>query len=325
MEPPDPSPPVYAESPARRQSFAGAAKHGGLRPNRIFDDTVPAGIPILNALSVDVEEHFHAGALARALPRSMWDCCESRVVANTRRMLDLFARRGAYGTFFTLGSVARHHPDLVRAIAAGGHEIASHGYDHFRVGEQSPRVFAEDVERTRKILEDVSGQPVVGYRAANFSIDHATAWAHEALTEAGYRYSSSVNPIAHDHYGVRDAPHRPFRPDRGNILEIPITTVAWCGLRWPAGGGGYFRIAPYALWRRVVGRVNVSEGRPANFFIHPWEIDPHQPRAKVGGLARFRHYVNLDGAEAKLDQLLAEFRWDRIDRVYGAILTESFR
>lgn len=296
-----------------------------MRAVEAYADAVPAGAPLLNALSVDVEEHFHAAALEPALPRSTWDTLESRVVANTERLIDLFASHGAKGTFFTLGTVAARHPGLVRAIAEAGHEVGSHGYDHVRVGAQDPAAFAADVRRTRLILEDIAGQPVLGYRAANFSIDGRTPWAHEILAEAGYRYSSSVNPIRHDHYGVPDAPRAPFRPGPSALVEIPVTTVTWLGRRWPAGGGGYFRLAPYTLWRQALGRVNGYERRPANFFIHPWEVDPGQPRAAVHGTARFRHYVNLARCAGKLDRLLHDFRWDRMDRIYGAILAEAWR
>lgn len=296
-----------------------------MRAVEAYADAVPAGAPLLNALSVDVEEHFHAAALDPALPRSTWDTLESRVVANTGRLIDLFARHGAKGTFFTLGSVAARHPGLVRAIAQAGHEVASHGYDHVRVCAQDPAAFAADVRRTRLTLEDIVGQPVLGYRAANFSIDRRTPWAHEILAEAGYRYSSSVNPIRHDHYGEPDAPRAPFRPGSSALVEIPVTTVAWLGRRWPAGGGGYFRLVPYTLWRQALHRVNGRERRPANFFIHPWEVDPGQPRAAVRGTARFRHYVNLGRCAGKLDRLLDDFSWDRMDQVYGAILAEASR
>lgn len=276
-----------------------------------------------NAMSVDVEEHFHAAALSSGLPRAAWPGCESRVLANMDRLLDHFDRRGVTGTFFTLGSVAERHPGLVRAMVARGHEVASHGYDHVRVCDQTPEEFGQDIGRTKKVLEDIGGRAVLGYRAANFSIDDRTPWAFDVLAAAGYRYSSSVNPIRHDHYGVPDAPRQPFRPGPGPLVEIPITAVAWLGRRWPAGGGGYFRLVPYGLWRRAVRRVNVGEGRPANFYMHPWEIDPGQPRVAVGGLAGFRHYVNLEIMQGKLDRLLAEFRWGRMDHVYGAVLAAA--
>ncbi|MCW6511341.1 XrtA system polysaccharide deacetylase [Lichenifustis flavocetrariae] len=291
-----------------------------MRVVEILEDACRGHKSPLNAMSVDVEEHFHAAALANAYPRAGWAGLESRVTASTESVITQFDRWGAKGTFFTLGCVAERYPRLVRKIVDAGHEIASHGYDHIRVTDQMPQAFAADVTRTRKVLEDIGGQAVLGYRAANFSINDRTEWAFEALADAGYRYSSSINPIRHDHYGSPDAPRQPFRPGPGPVVEIPITAVPWLGRRWPAGGGGYFRLLPYGLWRRAVRRVNCAEARPVNFYFHPWEIDPGQPRAKVGAVARFRHYVNLDTMQSKLDRLLAEFRWGRMDQVYAEAL-----
>lgn len=275
------------------------------------------GRRIVDALTVDVEEHYHAAALATALPRASWPGCDSRVGENVRRILDLFAAFGVRGTFFVLGSVARRDPRLVRAIAAGGHEIASHGFDHYRVGEQSPARFAEDVGATRAMLEDISGVRVVGYRAANFSIDATTWWAYDVLERVGYRYSSSINPIVHDHYGVPTAPRFIFRPCRGDLIEVPITTVEALGARLPAGGGGYFRLFPYVFYRWALRRLHRIEGRPAVFYVHPWELDPGQPRAAVHGPARFRHYVKLRDMERKLTRLLGDFRWARMDEIFA--------
>ncbi len=290
------------------------------------DTTAPTGTPdvaaaargqrIVNALTVDVEEHYHAAALSAALPRTAWTGCESRVGENTRRILDLLASIGARGTFFILGSVARRDPRLIRAIAAGGHEIASHGFDHYRVGEQSPAQFSDDVRTTRATLEDISGTSVVGYRAANFSIDRTTWWAYAILERAGYRYSSSINPIVHDHYGVPDAPRFAFKPTEGDLIEVPVTTLQAFGARLPAGGGGYFRLLPYACYRWALRRLHDSESKPAIFYFHPWEIDPGQPRAAVRGAAKFRHYVNLRHMERKLSRMLADFRWSRMDDVF---------
>ena len=277
---------------------------------------------VVNAMTVDVEDYFHAAALAAALPRSSWEGCDPRVDRSTARVLDMFAAAGVTGTFFTLGCVARQFPDLIRRIASEGHEIASHGFAHYRVCEQSPRDFAEDVRATKRLLEDISGEAVIGYRAANFSVDRSTWWAFDVLAQEGYRYSSSVNPVRHDHYGIPGAPRYPFVASETGIVEIPVTTAVWLGCRFPAGGGGYFRLFPYALYRWALQRVNKMEGRAGNFYFHPWEIDPGQPRASVSGTARFRHYVNLATMEAKIRRLLAEFRWSRMDLVYRCHIAE---
>ena len=273
--------------------------------------------PIINALSVDVEDYFHASALSSAAPRSRWETLESRVVGNTTRVLDLFSETQTKATFFILGSVAARFPALVRSIADHGHEIASHGYAHYRVWEQDRDTFAADVLMTKDALEDISGQPVIGYRAASFSIDQKTWWAYDALAEAGYRYSSSINPISHDHYGMRAAPRFSFTPSGSGIVELPLTTVTLADRRFPAAGGGYFRLLPYAVSRMAMRRVNARDHQPIHFFFHPWEIDPGQPRLAVGGRSKFRHYVNLATMEGKLRRLCADFRWSRTDEVYA--------
>lgn len=273
------------------------------------------------AMTVDVEEHYHAAALAAAWPRDGWDGQSSRVVDNTRRLLEVFGAAGARATFFILGSVAERHPELVRAIVRAGHEVASHGQDHFRVGEQTPAVFRADVSRSRKALEDAGGERVDGYRAANFSISGSTWWAYEELRGAGFTYSSSINPIVHDHYGIPGAPRTPFRPLPGGMIEIPVTTARAFGVVLPAGGGGYFRLLPYAGFRWLAGRARGQIAR-CNFYIHPWEIDPGQPRAPVRGRARFRHYVNLASTERKLARLTREHPWREMRDVYGDALSD---
>ncbi|MCW2240895.1 XrtA system polysaccharide deacetylase [Azospirillum canadense] len=271
---------------------------------------------VANALSVDVEDYYHASLLGPVAPRARWDAFPARVDGMTRRVLDMLAETEARATFFVLGCVAARHPDLVRAIVAGGHELASHGALHYRVTEQSPQAFRRDVADTRKLLEDLGGVPVLGYRAPSFSIDRDTWWAFQELTEAGYRYSSSINPIRHDHYGVPDAPRFPFDPIEG-FREIPVGTVDLFGQRWPCGGGGYFRLLPYALSCRAIGAVNRREGKPVVFYFHPWEMDPGQPRLPVPSRrSRFRHYVNVGVMEAKLRRLLDDFVWRRIDEVH---------
>lgn len=269
----------------------------------------------LNAMSVDVEDYYQVSAFDGVVRRRDWNRYEDRVGASTRRVLALFEAAGVRGTFFILGCVARRHPDLVRAIADAGHEIASHGFAHHRVCELTPSLFLRDVRHTKRRLEDIAGRPVRGYRAPSFSISHATWWAYDALAEAGYRYSSSVYPIRHDHYGLPDAPRDPFQPLPG-FTEIPITTVMLGERRLPCGGGGYFRLLPYALSKRAIARVN-AEPRPAMFYFHPWEIDPGQPRIHGASLrSQFRHTVQLDRMEGKLSRLVRDFRWGRIDSVY---------
>ncbi len=276
---------------------------------------------LFGAMTVDVEEHFHAAALAPAWPRTVWDEQPSRVVDNTKRLLDMFAGAGARATFFVLGSVAERHPEIVQAMVTAGHEVGSHGQDHFRVDEQTPSVFRADVTRSRKALEDAGGQLVRGYRAANFSISGSTWWAFEELGEAGFAYSSSVNPIVHDHYGMPEAPRTPFRPLPTGMIEIPVTTARTFGATMPAGGGGYFRLLPYAGFRWLLETGHRQSGR-CNFYIHPWEIDPGQPRAPVSGRARFRHYVNLARTERKLARLTRAYAWLSMRDVYADALSD---
>ena len=270
----------------------------------------------VNAMSVDVEDYFQVSAFEGLVPREAWDHQPRRVEANTHAVLDLFAEAGVRATFFVLGWVAERHPGLVRRICEEGHELASHGWEHVRATEQDRCTFFEDVSRTKALLEDLSGVAVRGYRAASYSIVRRNWWAFEALAEAGYHYSSSVYPIHHDLYGVPDAPLEPFRPDNADILEIPVSVVEVAGRRLPAGGGGFFRLYPYAFSRWAIRRVNHA-GRRLVFYFHPWEIDPDQPRM-VGASrrSRLRHYLNLKRMRPRLARLLRDFRWDRMDRVF---------
>lgn len=271
---------------------------------------------IPNALTIDVEDYFQVSAMAPYIPRASWDGMPCRVERNVMRLLEMLERNGARATFFVLGWIAERYPALVRAIVRGGHELASHGYGHLRASEQTREEFADDVGRARCILEDIGGVAVRGYRAPSFSIGHGNLWAFDVLAEAGYTYSSSVYPVRHDHYGMPDAPRFPYRVASG-LLEIPVTTTQVFGRNLPAGGGGYFRLAPYALSRWAIQRVNAIDGRPAIFYLHPWEIDPEQPRVDGVGLkTRFRHYINLDRTESRLERLLADFTWDRVDRTF---------
>ena len=275
-----------------------------------------AGASVVNALTCDVEDYFQVSAFAPYIDRATWDAQPCRVERNVDRLLALFDEAGARGTFFTLGWVAERYPQVVRAIVAAGHELASHGYGHERASDLSPASFREDIVRARKLLEDLGGVPVHGYRAPSFSISHDNQWAFDVLAEAGYRYSSSVYPVQHDHYGMPDAPRFPYRP-RPGLVEIPITTTPLGRRNLPVGGGGYFRLLPYRMSRWGIGRVNRCDRRPAIFYFHPWEIDPEQPRvAGAGFKSRFRHYVNLDRTEPRLRRLLRDFRWDRVDRVF---------
>jgi polysaccharide deacetylase family protein (PEP-CTERM system associated) len=268
-------------------------------------------------MSVDVEEHYHAWALNTAIPRATWKDQPSRVVATTERVLQLFADTGAKATFFVLGSVAERHPGLIRAIVGEGHELGSHGLDHYRVSEQTPEAFLADVGRSKLLLEDAGGVAVQGYRAANFSIGKREWWAFEQLAAAGFTYSSSVHPIRHDHYGIPDAPRRPFRPIQGApIIELPVATTELAGRRISCAGGGFFRLLPYGWSRWCLDRAGAEPKFPAIFYFHPWEIDPEQPRARGLPLrSAVRHYVNLQRMEAKLRRLLQSARWNRIDRI----------
>ena len=278
----------------------------------------PAGGRPLNGMSVDVEDYFQVSAFESATRDTDWNQYPSRVERNLEVILDIFAEREVKATFFTLGWIAERHPKIVERIVGGGHELASHGYNHARVCEQTPEEFRADIRRTKALLEDLSGTAIRGYRAASFSIDARTPWAFEILAEEGHAYSSSVYPIRHDLYGMPDAPRFPFRPQRANgLIEIPVTTARAFGRNIPCGGGGYFRLLPYALSRWGMRRVNREDKRSCVFYFHPWEIDPGQPR--IHGLpfkSRFRHYTNLRHMQAKLRRILAEFDWDRMDRIF---------
>ncbi|KPM25319.1 polysaccharide deacetylase [Citromicrobium sp. RCC1885] len=277
----------------------------------------PAPDRIVNGLSVDVEDWFQVGAFENTIARPEWDGCELRVERNVARVLALFDRAGVKATFFTLGWVAERVPHAIRAIADAGHEVASHGYDHQRVFTFSREEFAEDLRKSRAILEDTSGMKVTGYRAPSFSIDARNPWAHEELAAQGYTYSSSVAPIAHDHYGWRDAPRFAFRPVAGAaMIELPVTTAMLGTRRLAAGGGGFFRTLPYGFSRWAIAQVNREDARPAVFYFHPWEVDPGQPRVADAPLrSRLRHYTNLTRMEAKLERLLRDFAWGRVDEV----------
>jgi polysaccharide deacetylase family protein (PEP-CTERM system associated) len=266
---------------------------------------------MLNALTVDVEDYFQVSAFDGVVPRSHWDRFERRVVANTHRLLDLFDAAGVHATFFVLGWVSEREPALVRAIADGGHEIGSHGYGHRLLYEQNARIFAEDLRRANRSIEDASGRAVLGYRAPSFSITRGSQWALDVLAEQGYAYDASVFPIHHDRYGLPGAARHPYVEHRAGrrLVEAPGTTVQVGGMVLPAAGGGYFRLYPYALTRWAIRRVNVRDRQPAIVYIHPWEVDPDQPRVRVGLATRLRHYVNLRRTEPRLRRLVRDFRF----------------
>jgi polysaccharide deacetylase family protein (PEP-CTERM system associated) len=277
---------------------------------------------LTNAMTVDVEDYFQVQAFAGCVGRSDWDGFAGRVEGNTNHILDMFAAAGVKATFFTLGWVAHRFPAIVRRMVHEGHELASHGWDHTRADMQTPEVFRADIRRTRALLEDIGGVRVTGYRAATFSINHRNMWVFPILRQEGYVYSSSINPIRHDLYGMPDAPRVPFRPHADGVLEIPMTTVRLLGRNWPCSGGGYFRLLPTSLYRAGLARVNRHDRQPGVFFFHPWEIDPGQPRVHGAPLkSRVRHYTNLSRMKADLERLLRDFPWDRMDRVYAPMLT----
>jgi polysaccharide deacetylase family protein (PEP-CTERM system associated) len=248
--------------------------------------------------------------------RNRWDAMECRVERNVERILALLADADSTATFFTLGWIAERYPALVRRIADAGHELASHGFAHQRASAQPQSEFLADIRLAKAILEDISGRDVCGYRAPSFSVGSANPWVFDAISEAGYRYSSSVYPIRHEHYGMPGAP-RFAHEVRPGLLEIPVATVRLLRVNWPAGGGGYFRLLPYALSRWSIGRINARDGQPAMFYFHPWELDPEQPRiAATSARTRFRHYVNLRRMAPRIARLLRDFRWSRVDRVF---------
>jgi len=268
-------------------------------------------------MTIDVEDYFQVEAFASTIDRDDWDRLPRRVERNTLRLIEILADAGVQATFFTLGWVAERHPDLVRRIITEGHELASHGSGHARVDRQSPETFRADVRQSKRILEDIGGVPVHGYRAPTFSIGRSSLWAHAILSEEGYRYSSSVYPVKHDLYGSPGAPRTPFAPVPG-FIEVPLTSVRVLGIDIPASGGGYFRLFPYPLSRRLLALASRINRAPAVFYVHPWEIDPDQPRQQRAPLlSRSRHYLNLERTEARLRRLLRDFTWTRMDRLFA--------
>ena len=266
---------------------------------------------ITNALTVDVEDYFHVSAFADSIDRKDWDSIPLRVVDNTQRLLQLFADNRVKATFFVLGWVAEREPGLVRDIAAQGHEVACHGYSHELVYNQSPEVFRQETIRSKSLLEDIIQAPVYGYRAASYSITDRSLWAIDVLCEAGFTYDSSIFPIRHDRYGIPGSPEYPYRLDSPNgqaLTEFPLSTANILGYRLPVAGGGYFRLYPYKVTKYGLSQIN-RKGQPFIFYMHPWEIDPSQPRVAARWLSRFRHYNNLNKFESRLQSLMNDFRF----------------
>jgi len=275
---------------------------------------------VVNALTIDVEDYYHVSALAPAISRERWPQMERRVVANTHRLLDLLDGHGVHATFFCLGVVAEEEPALICEIHDRGHEVACHGYAHELVYRQTPELFRDEVVRAKGTLEEITGAAVLGYRAASYSITRRSLWALDVLHEAGFAYDSSIFPIHHDRYGIPDFPRFPHRVRGGEgdgLVEFPLTTARLFGRNLPVAGGGYLRLLPAAITYWGVGQVNRREGKPAILYLHPWEIDPDQPRQRVGWLTRVRHYHNLDRMEARLVGLLERFQFDTAARVLG--------
>jgi polysaccharide deacetylase family protein (PEP-CTERM system associated) len=276
-----------------------------------------AGKAPLNAMSVDVEDYFQVQAFANTIDRGDWDSLPCRVERNVDRLLAIFDEAGVKATFFTLGWIAERYPALIRRIVAGGHELASHGWNHTRADSQDEAAFRADIRQTKDFLQNLGGVEVTGYRAATFSIGPKNYWAFGVLSEEGYRYSSSLYPIHHDLYGDIGASRVPFHPENLPLLEVPMTTVQWFGRNFPCSGGGYFRLLPYAVSKLNMRRVNSHDHQSCVFYFHPWEIDPEQPRQQyIDAKTRFRHYTNLGRMEGRLKQLLKDFAWDRMDRVF---------
>jgi polysaccharide deacetylase family protein (PEP-CTERM system associated) len=275
---------------------------------------------IKNAMSVDVEDYFQVSAFAPHIRREDWDSLPCRVERNVDVILGLLDEADARATFFTLGWIAERYPQVVRRIVDNGHELASHGYGHQRASDLTPVQFRDDVTHAKRLLEDLGGVAVRGYRAPSFSISRKNWWAVAELENAGYEYSSSIYPVRHDHYGMPDAPRFPHRPNGDlGILELPPTTLPFFGRNLPAAGGGWFRLLPYEVSRWMLRRVHTEDQAPCMFYFHPWEIDPGQPRQTgLSAKTRFRHYINLHRMPGRLRKLLNDFEWDRVDRVFLA-------
>ncbi|UZE97965.1 XrtA system polysaccharide deacetylase [Alkalimarinus alittae] len=272
---------------------------------------------IKNALTIDVEDYFHVAALAKSIPTSKWDSLECRVEKNTDKLLELFASKNVNATFFTLGWVAERYPQIVKKIAAAGHEVASHGYSHQLIYNQSQEVFKEETHKSKVILEDIIQQDVIGYRAASYSITNQSKWALDILCELGFKYDSSIFPVKHDLYGIPGSPRWPYKLEtdqKNTIVEFPISTFNIANYKLPIAGGGYFRLFPYWFTKLGLGSIN-RENEPFVFYLHPWEVDPEQPKVQASWFSMFRHYNNLDKCYARLEQLLNDFSFTTVEDV----------
>lgn len=290
-----------------------AAPH--LQPAGESVTIAPSRMPqVANALSIDVEDYFHVAAFAGKISPADWSRMEYRAEQSTGTLLEMLARHGVKATFFVLGWVAEKSPGLVRAIHGAGHEIACHGMNHQLVYTQTPQTFHEETRRSRDALQDITGEKVAGYRAASYSITRKSLWALDSLLDLGFAYDSSIFPIRHDIYGIPDAKLEPgpvVAPSGRSIIEFPLATARFFGVKLPVAGGGYFRLLPYWLTRAGLGQIN-RQGRPFVFYLHPWEVDPGQPSIDVGWKSRFRHYTNLSRTQARLERLMAEFRFGTV-------------
>jgi polysaccharide deacetylase family protein (PEP-CTERM system associated) len=275
------------------------------------------GGAIVNAMTVDVEDYFQVSAFAPLVPPDAWGTFESRVNANTDRLLALFAATGVRATFFVLGWVAEQHPALIQRIAAGGHELASHSYWHRLVYDLDQESFRADLKRAKQAIEDACGVAVRGFRAPSFSITERSLWALDVLVEEGYTYDASIFPVHHDRYGIPDAPRHAheIRRAAGPVVELPGSAAIAGPARVPIGGG-YFRLLPYTVTRWAVRQMNEVDARPAMFYLHPWEVDPAQPRLEASTVSRWRHYNQLAATEPRLRRLLADFRWGAIEDIW---------
>ena len=307
--------------PELRRADHEGAEAPAVRAGARAPQAVESKVVVTNAFTIDVEDYYQVSALASAIPRDTWNQRESRVAASTDRILAMLEEKRIKGTFFVLGWVADQVPQLVKRIAAQGHEVACHGYSHELIYRQTPTVFAEETRRAKQLLEDLVGLPVIGYRAASFSITPRSEWALDTLIEQGFVYDSSIFPVRHDRYGMPGASRAPgfvHAPSGGRIAEFPMSTAAFGPVRVPVSGGGYFRLLPYWFTRAGLRSINETEGLPFTFYLHPWEIDSEQPRVKTGFVSRFRHYTNLAKCEGRLRQLLGDFRFTTMRNVLRA-------
>ncbi len=268
-------------------------------------------------MTIDIEDYFQVSAFENVIDRSDWERLPCRVEQNTDKALQLFSQHGVKATFFVLGWVAHRYPQLIKRIVEQGHELASHGWDHVRIIKMTKDEFREDIIKTKKLLEDLSGTEIKGYRAPSYSIGTKNLWALDILQETGHKYSSSIYPIHHDLYGMPDAPRFAFLPNDLDLIEVPVTTTKVLGNNFPCGGGGYFRLLPYFWSKRAINKVNKVDKQASVFYFHPWEIDPEQPRQEGTNFkTKFRHYTNLSRMEKRLGRLLQDFDWDRMDNIF---------